>query len=332
MPNGVSTNALASFCIVLAQQHRMKHITLVHNPSAGDETHDKKTLQKLIEANDFEHRYLNTKKSQWHKIRPDTDLLLIAGGDGTVRKTIRKLLDKNPSDASRPIALLPMGTANNIAKTLGFDGTNEQIISSLRDGAVLQKFDVGRIRGAGKAEFFLESFGFGVFPYLMKKMEKYDDALDDDPEAALKKALQVLVECAETYKAKDCRLTIDGEDRSGRYLLVEAMNIKSIGPNLFLAPDADTADGAFNVVLVPEADRGKLVEYVKKKLEGRETDFGFRSVQGKRVSVSWQGTHAHADDELLKLKAGAEVNLEIKPSFLEFLLPKRLATPQRNSV
>jgi diacylglycerol kinase (ATP) len=298
----------------------MQRITLVHNPTAGDEEHSKKELKKLIEEYGFECRYLSTKEMDWKEIKSNTDILMIAGGDGTVRKVTKELLQKKLLDHIWPIALLPVGTANNIAKTLGVEGTNEEIISSLRQ-AQPKKFDVGKVSHVNNTEFFLESLGYGIFPYLMTEMKNIESK-DDTPDEALKKAIKKLLEIIESYHPRGCELEIDGEDHSGTYLLAEIMNTKSIGPNLFLAPGGDPGDGEFDVVLIPEADKEKFSAYVKQKLNGEEINYDFHSVRAKKIKMSWQGTHVHVDDEIIKLEESAEVEAEIKPALLEFLLPK----------
>ena len=49
------------------------------------------------------------------------DLVLVAGGDGTVAKVARCLVDRDIAHRI-PIAILPVGTANNIARSLGIEG------------------------------------------------------------------------------------------------------------------------------------------------------------------------------------------------------------------
>jgi diacylglycerol kinase family enzyme len=298
----------------------MKRITLVHNPTAGDEEHSKKVLKTLIEENGFECRYLSTKEKDWKEISENTDVLMIAGGYGTVRKVTKELLQKKLIDKIWPIALLPVGTANNIAKTLGIEGSSEEIVSALHQ-AEPKKFDVGRVTNINNTEFFLESFGYGIFPYLMKEM-KLVESREDDPQTALRKAKEVLLKIIDSYPAHTCELEIDGEDFTGKYLLAEVMNTKSIGPNLFLAPDGDPGDGEFDVVLIPESDKDKFAAYVRQKLDGVEINYDFHSVRAKKINISWQGTHVHVDDEIIKLEESAEVEAEIKPALLEFLLPK----------
>jgi diacylglycerol kinase (ATP) len=298
----------------------MKKATLIHNPKAGDEEHSKEDLIALLEKNDFECRYLSTKKKEWEKLDEDTDLFVIAGGDGTVRKAAKQLLEKKLLDKSYPIALLPLGTANNIAKTLGINEQAKKIIESWEKSPV-KKFDVGRISNVADTNFFLESFGYGIFPYLMAEMKDHEDENDSSDES-ITKALNVLYDIINSYEARNCNLTVDGTDHSGKFILTEIMNTQSIGPNLILSPLADPGDGEFEVILVPEQHKEKFAKYILNKSRGIEETFQFHMLKGKNVVISWEGTHVHADDKIIRLEKSAEVKVELKEGLLEFLVPE----------
>jgi Diacylglycerol kinase catalytic domain len=63
-------------------------------------------------------RYCSAKSPDFRDaLRQPTDLVVIAGGEGTVVKAISHLYERN-----MPIAILPLGSANNIAGSLGIRG------------------------------------------------------------------------------------------------------------------------------------------------------------------------------------------------------------------
>src|ERR1051325_5073359 len=107
----------------------MKIINLLHNPTAGNEDHAKKELISLLEKNGYDCRYSSMKKN-WKKLDEDVDFIVSAGGDGTIRKITKELLDRKLSEKTWPIGLLPLGTANNIAQTLHINDDSEDIIRS----------------------------------------------------------------------------------------------------------------------------------------------------------------------------------------------------------
>ncbi len=306
----------------------MKNAKVLHNPKAGDGDNSDKELMEAIAAEGYKCSYLSTKmkgwdKKAWNKIESnDIDFVIVAGGDGTVRKLAGELLDRKVIDKKLPIALLPMGTANNIAKTLGISGGAEEIIRSWKQHEV-KKYDVGRIDGIKKNKFFIESYGYGVFPRLMKEMGKLDKSSFESPEQKIKIALQILYDIILKYKTKLCRLNIDGEDYTGKFLLVEIMNTSSIGPNLQLAPFADPGDESFDVVLITENQRQQFADYVKGKLEGKSEAPFFTVLKAKKLHIYWEGTALHVDDEHILLDNPADVRIELHAGLLEFLVPQR---------
>ncbi|WP_439558729.1 diacylglycerol/lipid kinase family protein [Dyadobacter sp.] len=95
----------------------MKSVTVFHNPKAGDQAHSKKELVALIERHGYECRYYSTKKKGYKNFKKDTDLIVAAGGDGTVGKVLKRLKTRKLANKI-PVVVFPLGTANNISKSL----------------------------------------------------------------------------------------------------------------------------------------------------------------------------------------------------------------------
>ncbi|HEY0668187.1 MAG TPA: diacylglycerol kinase family protein [Sphingobacteriaceae bacterium] len=292
----------------------MKQVKLLHNPTAGDEEHSKEELISLIQSKGYECNYSSTKEKGWDELKDGTDFIIIAGGDGTVRKMVKKLVYRKLIDKQYPIALLPMGTANNIAATLGFIDQPENIIKSWNNNN-LKRIDIGKVSGIDET-FFLEGFGFGVFPRLMKEMKERDIEATT-PEKELETALKILTEIIDSYKAKSCTLEIDGINHSGNFLMVEILNIRSIGPNLALAPMADPGDGLFEIVLIKEEQKEEFKQYIINKLNGIEESFIFSVINARNITINWDGKFAHADDELLCIEK-EEIKIELLEGVLKF--------------
>jgi diacylglycerol kinase family enzyme len=294
----------------------MKFANLLHNPKAGEGEYTKKKLLALIQSFGFDCSYSSTKKKGWEKMEAaESDFIILAGGDGTVRKVAPELLDRK-----LPIGLIPLGTANNIAKTLGIIGDPAGIIEAWKNKN-LRKFDVGRIYGLKKASFFLEGLGYGVFPRLMKEMRKAESRLIDSPEKSLNLALETLHDIILASKARYCKISVDGADYSGEFLLAEVMNTQSIGPNLNLAPFADPGDGSLDVVLIAERQREEFANYVHNKMHGVEQTPVFNILKAKNLEIYWEGKLLHVDDEIIELNDPQEVRIKLQEGVLEFLVP-----------
>jgi len=299
----------------------MKNTNLLHNPTAGDNDFSEKELVKLIEAEGFKCEYASVKEDGWDNFKTETDFLIIAGGDGTVRRVAKALMKRKRLDKQYPIALLPHGTANNIATALQITGEAKEIAKTWHNEH-LQPFDIGKIYGLGEDRFFLEGFGYGVFPRLMKVMGKIEEEIGDSVEEKLKAALAVLYDIVLNYDAKECKIIADGVEHTGKYLMVEVMNIRSIGPNLVLAPSADPGDGELEVVLIPETQREKFEAFILSQINGGEDEFKFTTIRAKNIELSWGGKDLHIDDERIKLEEPARINIEIQPKMLHFVITK----------
>lgn len=299
----------------------MKKAKVLHNPEAGEGETSRRELVKKIQSAGFKCSYSSTKQFRWENIETEEiDFLILAGGDGTVRKIAEELLARKAIEKSFPIGLLPYGTANNIAKTLGLGEDPADIIAGWQN-ADHKKFDVGKISGLEKPAFFLESFGYGLFPRLMHEMKKQKKNNIEDAKEKINVALEMLREMVVTSLPRKCKLEINNRDYSGEFLLIEVMNIRSIGPNLNLAPDADPGDGEFEVVLIAEKQRNALAEYIQKKIDGNEVLFDFPILKARELSIFWDGKHVHVDDEYHKLEEPVKINIEMREGLLEFLLP-----------
>jgi diacylglycerol kinase (ATP) len=162
-----------------------KLVRLVHNPTAGEGKHSKTEIVKIMKSYGY--------------IAPETEFIAIAGGDGTIRKTIMNLLSKKLK-FKRPIALLPFGTANNIATSLGITEDVGKNISTW-DSYKLRNFDVGQVLGLEKAAYFIEAVGFGLFPKLIETLENTNTDHIKSAEDEFELALDTLLKISQSYPA-----------------------------------------------------------------------------------------------------------------------------------
>ena len=83
------------------------------------------------------------------------------------------------------------------------------------------------------------------------------------------------------------------------------MNTGWVGPNLNVA-DADAADGAFDLVLVTEAEREMLVEWLAAKERGEPLRYAFPAVRGRTLRIVEGDFGVHVDDEVWSLQRNRE--------------------------
>ena len=166
-------------------------IILIHNPEAGDDAKPTANqLLRMIRAAGHRVRYQSSKEKKWTRILKETcDLVAVAGGDGTVGKVARRLVGSRT-----PIAVLPTGTANNVANTLALTGTTlDQLIAGW-NAARCVNFDAGIAKGPWGSKPFIEGFGIGLFAETMFQIEDGNSRVSDakDPETEIKSVLSLL--------------------------------------------------------------------------------------------------------------------------------------------
>ena len=295
-------------------------ITLVHNPKAGRAKLAQGDLMAALTRAGHHAIYQSTSKSEYKKaLKQPTDLVLAAGGDGTVGKVGHELID-----TGIPLSVLPLGTANNLARTLGFCASPEEIIAGLEYGE-RRAFDVGLARGPWGERYFFEGAGGGLLADYLRNAErkvKGADKLSKDEE--MRRHVSLLRRLLHDYPARKWKITLDGEDISNRYLLWEAMNIRSVGPILYFASQAATKDGRLDFVCVREEDRSLFMEYLDCRLAGRKSKFPLPLRRFRKSKILCENSILHFDDKLWpdkkqRVKSPSDVEITVKPSALVIL-------------
>ena len=129
-------------------------------------------------------------------------------------------------------------------------------------------------------------------------------------------ARQIFLDALDELRSRRHTITIDGTDVTGDYLLIEVLNIRSIGPGICLSKDASAADGLLTVVVAHESDRQRLADHLRAKLTGSDCDIRLESWRARRVELRDVG-ELHVDDEVRE--ATDDVLVTIKPASLHVL-------------
>jgi len=305
-------------------------ITLIHNPTAGYDSHHREELLELLSQAGYQVTYQSTDDEQWEKaLKEPGELIVVAGGDGTVD-------DVAPLVAGReiPLALLPLGTANNIATCLGIEGEPAALIADW-DMARRRPFNLGLAKGPWGKQPFVEAAGFGLFAQMMPLVDALGSAREHESgEENVRHDIETLKALLEACRATAGELELDDKTIRGEFLWVEVMNIAAVGPGLRLAPNADPGDGLLDIVLIEEKDREQVDQYLADCLKLARPAARFRVRQAKRVKCRWQGATIHLDSSLWgagedrppkvkkpKKNPPATVTFRLEPDALEILAP-----------
>jgi diacylglycerol kinase family enzyme len=271
-------------------------------------------------------RLRSSKEKQWKKaLRKPCDIVAVAGGDGTVGKVARNLIGSRT-----PIALLPLGTANNVARALGIADMSVRDLVEGWQHARCINFDAGVARGPWGSKVFIEGIGVGMFAETMFHIDngRYSHvAQAENPDAEIKNTLKLLKKQTTHYAPKQLTVRFDGQSLSGDYYLLEILNIRSIGPGLNLAPRAEINDGFFDVVFIAKGEQAQLNRYIADQLVAKPSEVTLTTRRARHLQIECGGVLFHIDDmpwpedsSRFRLSSQA-IDIRAEPGALVFLTP-----------
>jgi len=134
-------------------------------------------------------------------------------------------------------------------------------------------------------------------------------------------ALDALRALTKSYEGALFKIELDDQIIEEDCILVEVMNISSLGPNLNLSNEADPGDGYLDVVIVQAAQRELMEHYLEQRSEQKEIVFPIKPIRTKKLTISCKGTDAHIDDELIEnYKIDTLLSISLLDNLLEIVV------------
>ncbi len=177
-------------------------------------------------------------------------LVIVAGGDGTIEEVAAALIDTNVA-----LGILPLGTMNNIARTLGIplDLPNAALVLAM---CAIRHIDVGHVLTPNGSidGYFLETAGIGLSAIaapMGEAMEKgrWTDVFNKLGAFLAGTSTRVTVRCDDDppVQAQTHTLTVS--------------NAPLFGNNMLIAPAAKVDDGLLDLVIYAEMELVDLTRY-----------------------------------------------------------------------
>ena len=234
--------------------------------------------------------------------KESVDRILIAGGDGSVDICINAMV---MADYHAPIAILPTGTANDMAHHLEIP-TDLDGMMRIAMGNYTIPLDIGLING----KYFVNEASLGS---LIEVSQKTDQRVKNTlgMMGYYLQGIQMITD----IKPFDVDLIIDGETLNRRIYMMFIMNGSVIGGFKDVSPKASVHDGKFDVLLFKECPPLEFLNLVNLFL--RRTHFKshyveFIKTDNIRIETEKKNTGVDIDGE-----KGPEFPLDIK------LIPER---------
>jgi len=236
-------------------------------------------------AEGFEPRYIE-KGDEGDSCSVD-EAILIAGGDGTVKRALDLF-----GRTDRRFAILPLGGANNIATALGLPVSIPAIARMLREGQV-RPFRMGLLRWPEREESFAEAVGAGALAQSMFEAKARKERLAGEDFDKIAVGRESVGDILAGAPPMETAVAIDGSPLPHDILFAEALNVGVTGPSLRLA-ESVPPDAQITVAFLRESSREEFRDALAR---GGPLPVELRT--GAEVTFKWKGHALRVDDVLL---------------------------------
>ena len=248
-------------------------------------------------------------------IRAGCDYVIAAGGDGTLNEVINGIATPRHMPGVC-VGIVPLGTANDFARSIGLPASVEDNIDILR---AKQTDPIDLVRVTSDRTRYFVNVSAGGFSGLVDEKLTPEIKSTWGPLAYLRSAAAALPE----LHAYHTTIVFDDVER----LLIELYNAiigngQFVAGGLPIARRADLRDGLLDVILVPRRPPAKMLLLAAEMLLGNHLSSNaviFR--RAKKISVrSKPGMWFNVDGELV---GNEPAIFQIVPRGLEFVISKR---------
>lgn len=283
---------------------------LVHNPKAGSGSPTAEELLAKLDSAGFSTTYCSTKNGDLNgALGQSADIVIVAGGDGTVAKIARNLKDRKTL-----IAILPVGTANNIARCLGIAGNAGDLVKALR-GAPVERLDIGVAVGPWGTRHFVEAVGWGA---LAKAVDR--DAPEVSKRMRIERGRASFAKTVANYKPKRIAFTADGEEIEDNVIFVEVLNLGMTGPRMLIGPTAHPGDQLLDVVYLTAERRQEMLDWLAERPDDRPPPLQIR--KARKATLTWEDGPLRVDDQVFdQPELPCNIIVELEPDSLRVCVP-----------
>jgi YegS/Rv2252/BmrU family lipid kinase len=190
-------------------------------------------------------------------------LLIAVGGDGTVNEIVNGIAGLDAVE----LAIVHRGTGGDFGRTFEIPHKLEQALDVARSGAT-REIDLGRVAlhtwaGPKMVRWFANIGSAGMSGAVAKRVNETGKALG----GKLSYAWSTIAVFARWRNAQ-LTVTVDGEQRSGAMYDVIVANGRYFGGGMKICPEAEPADGLFDVLLIGDVTKRDLMLTLPKIYRG----------------------------------------------------------------
>ncbi len=243
------------------------------------------------------------------------DLVIAAGGDGTVSEVVNGLIAVSGDGPTHPLGILPIGTGNDFNDMSGLPRDLKEAADIIAAGQS-RSVDAGRVTIDGTDHYFDNNCALAMEP--MVTIENIQIKRLSGNIRYVVATLKALLKLS----AWNMNFTWDDGHYAGPIYLLSICNSQRTGGIFNMAPHARMDDGLFDFVFVPEVPKSKVISLVPRLLNGSHIgDPDVTHGRTTKLSVESQpGTPLHADGEVMA-EAAHRLQYQILPGKITLLSP-----------
>ena len=208
--------------------------------------------------------------------------VIVVGGDGMVHLAVQEL-----ASSKIPLALVPAGTGNDFARTLGHN--LEMPLENLKVALLRspEAVDLGVVND----RFFAEILSTGFDSIVNERANSFKRI-----KGRMKYNIAILLVLS-TFKPKTYRFRIDGITFESKAMLIAVSNGQSYGGGMRITPDASINDAQFDVMILGPVSRFEFLRVFPKVFTGKHVSHpAVKILKGKEVDIDSDAV-AYADGE-----------------------------------
>ncbi len=246
----------------------------------------------------------------------DVDLLVVAGGDGTINEAVNGLVRPDPGEEPPPLAVLPLGTANALAAEIGLD---------LDPGRIAQTIALGRpvpvSLGRANDRLFTMMAGAGFDAHVV-------DAVNLDLKRLIGRGayLWAAARTLRRFASPGYRVRLDGETHEAASVIVAKGHF--YGGRFVCAPRARLTEPLFQVCLFTRPGAWNMLRYAAALGLGRLGRLPhYKVLPAREVLIEGpEGDPVQGDGEVIT-RLPAQIRL--LPEALKIVMPPEVAPKLR---
>jgi diacylglycerol kinase (ATP) len=309
----------------MSKKNKVIRAKLIANPGAGKPEETPKQLEfatRFLLQHNIEVNVALAKPKEEatplakQAVKDGYDMVIAMGGDGTLEAVLRGMVGRKT-----PMGIIPTGTQNNIAKSLGIPTDMEEACALIAAQRV-RKLDVGRVKVKnGKKLFFFELTAIGLVAALYPKANKLANG-------QLSKIKDVALTLIHHEPDPEVFLTLEDESKiKVKTMLVVVSNAPMFGANFLVAPNASLKDGLLDVAVYPGFSKTELLAYFAQiRAEGFSNNDKVQRYRASKIEIKTEPKMDVMADGVMLGKG--KVDIKSRPAAVWMITPEdELAPP-----